>query len=217
VNDVAASAAERTVEEIRAQGGEAIALDADVSERVVVESMIAALAKEWGRIDIVVSNAGTIHSGTSLADTDDTEWRRSFAVHVDGALHVSRAALPWLERSSAGRIILISSMWAQAPAGHSYGYVSAKGALLAFARNLARELAPKGICVNSLTPGEVNTRMNADKTEVDKLRDYELIPLGRWAEPIEVSYLVAFLASDEAAFITGQTIPINGGQVIAGY
>jgi NAD(P)-dependent dehydrogenase (short-subunit alcohol dehydrogenase family) len=108
-------------------------------------------------------------------------------------------------------------MWAQTPGGHSYGYVSAKGALLAFSRNLAQELAPRGICVNALTPGEINTRMNADKTLAEKEQDYEQIPVGRWAEPVEVSYLVAYLASDEAAFVTGQTIPINGGQVIAGY
>ena len=216
VNDIDGDAAARVAEAIISDGGVAQAVEADVSDRAAVERMVSAAVERFGGIDIVVSNAGLIHAATGLESTHDDEWVRSFAVHVGGALNLTRAALPMLKASKAGRVIIVSSMWAQTPPGHSYGYVSAKGALLAFSRNLAIELAPYGICVNALTPGEINTRMNADKSQADKHRDAQQIPLGRWAEPEEVSGLVAFLASDDSAFITGQTIAINGGQVIAG-
>jgi NAD(P)-dependent dehydrogenase (short-subunit alcohol dehydrogenase family) len=213
VLDIDEEVAEEVASEVRRVGGEAIALTADVSRRAEVEASIEAVGVEWGGIDIVVSNAGLINDESSLADTDDEEWDRMLDVNLRGALNVTRAALPMLKRSRVGRIIVISSMWGQVGPGHSYSYVAAKGALLAFAKNAAVELAPYGICVNAVAPGSIKTRMVPDPE-----RELELypIPIGRMAEPEEVSHLVAFLASDEAAFITGQTIPINGGAEIVG-
>ncbi len=207
--DVAAAVAG----ELRDLGGQALSFAVDVTDRDAVEEAVERTAAEWGRLDIVVSNAGLINDETLLADTDDGEWQRMLAVNLDGARNLCRAAVPHLKRSPAGRIVVISSQWGQVGPGHSYSYVSAKSALLGFAKNAARELARYGICVNAITPGSIRTRMVPDPE-----RELELypIPIGRMAEPEEVSYLVAFLASDEAGFITGQTIPINGGAELVG-
>ena len=178
---------------------------------------VAATVERFGGIDALVSNAGTIHADSGLEETDDAEWRRSFAVHVDGALPHTRAGLPWLRRSAHGRIVLISSMWAQRGPGFGYAYCAAKGALLAFGRNLAVELGPEAICVNSIAVGSIPTRMAAGYTAEAIARDAEEIALGRWGEAREVSEVVCFLVSPQSSFVTGQTIPVNGGQVIAGF
>lgn len=217
VNDVNPATASEVAEEVIEHGGQAVSLPGDVADQGCVEDLVGQLTSLWDGLDIVVSNAGTIHSGTSLGDTDPAEWRRSFAVHADGAFHVCKASLPWLKKSAHGRIIIVSSMWGQAGPGHSHGYCSAKGALMAFAKNLAKELGPDLICVNAIAPGGVHTGMTADMTSEELQADYAIVPVGRYAGASEIAYLVAFLASDQAAFITGQTIPINGGHLIAGF
>jgi len=217
VLEIDVSAGTESAEEINESGGEAAAHTVDVADRGAVEEAVGAIAARWGRIDIVVSNAGTIHSATGLLETDDDDWHRTFAVHVDGCLNVTRAAIPWLVKSPAGRVIIVGSMWGQRGDGHSYAYSAAKGALMAFARNLAAEFGPQGVCVNTISPGSIRTRMAADYTDEDIAEDSKTIPVGRWADAQEISDLVAFLASDQSSYITGQTIAINGGQVICGY
>ncbi len=189
VLDIDRSAGEQTAGMIASNGGDALALDVDVSDRPAVEQAVERVAGEWGRIDVVVSNAGTIHSATGLR----------------------------LEKSPAGRVVIVGSMWGQRGDGHSYAYVAAKGALAAFARNLAAEFGPKGICVNTISPGSIRTRMAADYTDEDIAEDSKSIPLGRWAAAEEISDLVVFLPSDQSSYLTGQTIAINGGQIICGY
>lgn len=217
VFEIEGPAGATTAEAINENGGEAHAHTVDIADRGAVEAAVEATAARWGRIDIVVSNAGTIHSATGLLETDDDEWHRTFAVHVDGCLNVTRAAIPWLVKSPAGRVIIVGSMWGQRGDGHSYAYSAAKGALMAFARNLAAEFGPHGVCVNTISPGSIRTRMAADYTDDDIAEDSKTIPLGRWAEAQEISDLVAFLASDQSSYLTGQTIAVNGGQVICGY
>jgi NAD(P)-dependent dehydrogenase (short-subunit alcohol dehydrogenase family) len=214
LGDIDAQAAEAVAEEIRADGGRALALRCDVRDRASVSELVARVARELGGIDIVISNAGIADPSGGLAQVSDEEWHQQFAVHADGAFHLVKAALPWLERSRRGRIILVSSEWAQRGPGLAYGYCAAKGALLAFGRNLAVELASKGIRVNSIAPATVATGMTAGE---DLTAIAAAIPVGRVGDPHDVAALVAFLASDEADFITGQTIAINGGAVIAGY
>lgn len=189
----------------------------DVTDRTIVESAVARFAEWAGGIDVLVSNAGLIHSNETLAETDDDFWHRTFAVHVDGALNTSRACLPWLEKSGSGRMIFISSIWGQSGIGHSYAYCAAKGALIAFSKNAAKELGPKGISVNNVAPGGVHTVMTAEFSHAELEKDYQTIPLGRYAEPDEISHLIRYLASPESGFLTGQTISINGGQVIGGF
>lgn len=220
VNDIDSDAVHATVERVQAAGGKAIALPGDVSDRQQTEGFVDRLATEAGGIDVLVSNAGTVHSSQRLADTDDEDWWRTFHVHVGGALNTSRACLPWLRRSDAARIIIISSMWGQAGFHHSHAYCAAKGALIALSKSMAKDLGPDGICVNNVAPGGVHTRMTrppfVSEEEVAEECERE-IPLGRYSEPEEISHLIAFLASRDSGFITGQTLGINGGQAIGGF
>jgi NAD(P)-dependent dehydrogenase (short-subunit alcohol dehydrogenase family) len=216
VLDVEVDAAERTMDEVRAAGGEAIALPADVTAPAAVGAAVERLTDAWGRLDILVSNAGIVNSTTRFLETDPREWHRQFDVHVHGTFHVVSAALPWIERSAAGRIVIVASSWGQVPAGYGYGYCAAKAALINLAKGLAIEFGPKGICVNAIAPGAVETRMLAYVGQQERAKDAETIPAGRYADPSEIAQLVAYLVSDAAAFVMGQVIPINGGELIVG-
>jgi NAD(P)-dependent dehydrogenase (short-subunit alcohol dehydrogenase family) len=211
--DITLEAAERVAASIGADGGEALSCACDVRDGESVQAFLAAVVAAFGGVDVVVSNAGIGDDERGLADTTYEQWREQFAVHADGAFHLTRAALPWLERSAHGRIVLVASQWAQRGPGFAHGYCAAKGALLAFGRNLAAELAPRGILVNVIAPGTIATPMTAGE---DLQAISRHIPLGRVGDPAEVAELVAFLASDASSFITGQTIAINGGAVMSG-
>ncbi len=199
------------------EGQKALGIACDVADRKAVENAVAQVVQRFGGLDAVVSNAGTIHTTQGLTDTDDDDWDRTLAVHVGGARNLCRAALPHLMRSPSPRIVIVSSMWAQRGPGFGYAYCAAKGALLAFAKNLAVEMGSHGILVNAIAPGSVPTRMCDDYGPDDIAEDCKSIPLGRWGETQEISKLVCFLASSEASYITGQTIAINGGQIIASF
>jgi NAD(P)-dependent dehydrogenase (short-subunit alcohol dehydrogenase family) len=211
--DVDGGAVDAVVASLEAEGHTARGYQCDVRDPISVAAFVEDAAESFGGIDVVVSNAGVGDGAGGIADTSDAQWREQFAVHVDGAFHLVRAAVPWLRRSHHPRIVIVSSEWALRGPGFAHGYTAAKGALLAFARNLAVELARDGVLVNAIVPGAIATRMTADE---DLLAVAAETPLGRVGEPEEVSRLVAFLASDDSGFITGQTIPINGGTVIGG-
>lgn len=214
IDEVSLEASRRA---LAAEGLDVMTALCDVAQRVEVERAVEQTAATLGGIDAIVSNAGTIHTVQGLEDTDDDDWDRTFAVHVGGARNLCRATLPWLRRSAHPRIVIISSMWAQRGGGFGYAYCSAKGALLSFSRNLAVELGPEQILVNAITPGSVPTRMASDYGPQEIAEDCKSIPMGRWGEAEEISKLVGFLASSEASYLTGQTIAINGGQIIAGF
>lgn len=187
--------------------------DADVSDRARVDEVVAEVSAAWQGLDAVVSNAGNVQSGESLAETDDDGFWRTFRIHVGGALNLARAAAPALRESGDGRIVIVSSSWAQQPVGFGYGYSAAKGALLSLMRTLAVELGPDGVCVNAVAPGGVPTRMTETKSAASIAIESEAIPLRRWARIDEVSGLVAFLCSNESSYITGQTVGVNGGLI----
>ncbi|WP_026342747.1 SDR family NAD(P)-dependent oxidoreductase [Nocardia sp. BMG111209] len=199
-----------------AAGGRVWSAVADVRDRVAVEAAVAAAGRALGGIDAVVSNAGNMHARTGILDTDDDEWDNIFAVHVGGTRNVVRAAVPLLLASGSPRIVLTSSLWAQRGPGFGHAYAAAKGALIAFARNLAVELGPAGVCVNAVAPGSVPTRMASDYGPEDIAEDCKTIPLGRWGAADEISAVVAFLASAAAGYVSGQTIAVNGGQEFGG-
>ena len=202
--------------ELQHYGDKLITLKTDVANRDQVEVSVAQVVLQFGGIDAVVSNAGNIHTTEGLLDTSDDIWDKTLAIHVGGARNICRAAMKSLLKSENPRIVIVSSMWAQKGPGFGYAYCAAKGALLAFAKNLAVEFGPQGILVNCITPGSVPTRMAADYGTKEIAEDCKTIPMARWGEAIEISKLVCFLASSEASYITGQTIPINGGQIISG-
>jgi NAD(P)-dependent dehydrogenase (short-subunit alcohol dehydrogenase family) len=215
--DVDAAALETAVSELTEAGLDVAARVCDVADRGQVESAVSAAAERLGGLDAVVSNAGTIHAETGLADTDDDDWDHAFAVHVGGARNLCRAALPLLRRSPYPRVVIVSSLWAQRGLGFGYAYCAAKGALVSFARNLAVEVGPEQILVNSVTPGSVPTRMAAGWGPAEIAADSESIPMRRWGEAVEVSRLIAFLISPDAGYLTGQNIAVNGGQLFGGF
>jgi len=202
-----------TADELRSAGADVSAIAGDITTRPAAEAIIDQAAAALGGLDILVHNAGLMYSMTGLADTDDDDFRRLFAVNVDAPLFLTRAALPLLRASKHGRVIFISSQWGQVPDGHSYGYMASKAAQLGLMKTMAKELAADHILVNAIAPGAVMTRM---VPEAYYEAERSAIPLGRLAEPGEIAAVVAFLASDAASFMTGQTVAVNGGACIVG-
>lgn len=211
--DIDAEELEKTCAELSADGAGVSAVAGDITTRASAEEIIAQAAATLGGLDILVHNAGLMYSLTGLADTDDADFRRLIGVNVDAPLYLTRAALPLLRASEHARVIFISSQWGQVPDGHSYGYMVSKAAQLGLMKTMAKEFAGENILVNAVAPGAVMTRMVPEEYfEAERAS----IPLGRLADPSEIAAVVAFLASDAASFMTGQTVPVNGGACIVG-
>jgi 3-oxoacyl-[acyl-carrier protein] reductase len=211
--DIDGDELDKTCAELRGDGADAYGIAGDITTRPSAEAIIDEAAGTLGGLDILVHNAGLMYSLAGLADTDDDDFRRLFAVNVDAPLYLTRAALPLLRGSAHPRVIFISSQWGQVPDGHSYGYMASKAAQLGLMKAMAKEFAAEQILVNAIAPGAVMTRMvPAEYYEAERAA----IPVGRLAEPAEIAAFVAFLASDAASFMTGQTVPVNGGACIVG-
>jgi len=197
--------------EVEREGGRALALAADVSAPAEVEAAIAACSATLGAVDVLVNNAGASSRGPIDAVPPE-EWARVLDVNLTGAYLCARAVAPAMRARRWGRIVNISSITAQTGGvSGSVAYSAAKGGLLAFTRTLARDLAPFGITVNAVSPGQIDTRMS-DELSPEQLRAVvEMIPLGRLGTPEEIAHAVRFLASAEAGFITGVTLDVNGG------
>lgn len=206
-------AAEELERELTARGADVMAYGADVSDREQVERMAAACERRFGGADVLVCNAGIARQGL-FTDLTPQEWREMMGVHVDGAFHCCRAVLPGMIRKKEGSIVLVSSVWGLTGASCEVAYSTAKAALIGMTKALAKEVGPSGIRVNCVAPGVVDTAMNAalDGETLASLR--EETPLGRLGTPQEIAQAIAFLASPEASFITGQVLSPNGGFVI---
>lgn len=201
-----------TAKQIREDTGRRVeTMELDVTDPGAGEQVHDLAQRVFGRLDIVVHNAGIMHDWKGITDTPAERLQPYLDVNVLGPYAITRELLPLLQRSDAGRIIFISSQWGQLPDGHSYGYMVSKAAQLGLMKALAAELIPHRILVNAVAPGAVSTRMVPDEVYEAELA---AVPLGRIADPAEISATVAFLASDSAAFITGQTLAVNGGALI---
>jgi glucose 1-dehydrogenase len=224
VNYVTApEAAEAVVEQIRAGGGEAIALHADVSREDGVRDMFQRMFDQWGTIDILVNNAGLQHDAP-VTDMTLAQWNKVIDVNLTGMFLCSREAAREMVRRgirrevsrAAGKIICISSVHEVIPwAGH-VNYAASKGGVKLFMQSLAQELAPHRIRVNSVAPGAIQTPINRAAWETpDALeRLLRLIPYGRIGQPEDIGRVVAWLASDDADYIHGQTIFVDGGMTL---
>ncbi len=187
---------------------------ADFENPSEIESMFSEIDEAHGGVDLLVNNAGLAYYGL-LTDMKPEDWRRLFAVNVDGAYHCCRLAIPNMVRRKSGKIINIASVWGLCGASCETAYSAAKSALIGFTKALAKELGPSGITVNCVAPGVIMTGMldSLADEEIDSLRTQT--PLGVLGKPSDVAELVSFLASDKAGFITGQVISPNGGFVIS--
>ena len=199
------------VDEIKARGGDALLLLADVTQRPAVDVMLASLGAQFGRLDLLVNNAA-IRREAAFADMSFADWRDAQAVCVDGAFHCTQAALPLLRQRSTASVINIGGLTAQTGASRRAHVVTAKAALGGLTRALAHELAEFGITVNCVAPGMVDTvrhQASATAQPVHHARHQPL--LGRRGQPEEIASAVVWLAGPGARFTTGQTIHVNGG------
>lgn len=209
VNDMQPDAARDTIEVIHREGGEATSAIADVASRRYVDEMIG-VATATGPLHILINNAGFGQYKPFEQLTED-DWDRMLAVHLKGAFNCTQAALPSLKTSGRGRIINIASVAGLTGTPTHCHYSAAKGALIGLTKALAREVAAHGITVNAVAPGLTDTPfVKAVKPELQQVV-LDRTPLRRMGKPEESAWLCAFLASDKAAFITGQIISPNGG------
>lgn len=214
VNDLDEEAAQGTVQQIRASRHRAAAFQTDVTDAPGVQAMVDWTADTFGGVHILVNNAGVLYP-TSVAETDEEEWDRVIAVNLKGTFLCSKAVLSHMQDAGWGRIINISST-----AGKSVStvggahYTASKAGVLGFTRHLAREVASDGITVNAVCPGLIDTEMVRTAIDKERTRAYaESFPIQRLGKPEEVAELVAFLASEQAGYITGASLDINGGDL----
>ncbi len=208
-----ANAAEEVVAEIVSKGGEAIAVHADVSHEVEVDSLIKSAIGTWGRVDILVNNAG-ITRDTLLLRMKLEDWQSVIDLNLTGVFLTSRAVAKIMLKQKSGRIINIASVSGLMGNAGQGNYSAAKAGVIGFTKTVAKELASRGITVNAVAPGFIATDMTADLKNIDEILKF--IPLGRYGQPEEIAGMVRFLAADPAAaYITGQVFNVDGGMVMA--
>jgi 3-oxoacyl-[acyl-carrier protein] reductase len=204
------SAAQETVALIRNQGGQATAVGADVTRENEVKEFFGAIADESGRLDVLVNNAGITRDGL-IPRMSEQDWDDVLDVNLKGAFLCLKAASRQMLRQRSGRIINISSVVGLTGNPGQANYAASKAGLIGLTRSVAAEFASRNITVNAVAAGLINTDMTAVLSAEEKKGITERIPLGRIGEPEDVAGVVAFLASDRAAYITGQVIHVNGG------
>jgi glucose 1-dehydrogenase len=222
VNDIAAEdEGEELAEHVRALGRRATFVRADVRDRCEVDEMVEAAVKDFGRLDIVCSNAG-VADWQTLVELTPASFNRQVGVNLTGAFNVCQAgALALVAQGRGGRIVITSSVHVQMPFAAMSVYGATKQALRALAEHMAIELAPYRITVNHVGPGWVQSFINdtspALQTQEDVEATLRLIPAGRPAEPEELGHAVCYLASDEASYVTGAFLRVDGGFVVGKY
>lgn len=217
---------DEVVGQIRAGGGTALALTADLADRTVPRKIVADIERALGPVEILVNNAGVGSSSkpSPVVDFDDEFWDQSIAINLTAPYLLCKAVLPNMVAKKWGRIITVASINGKIGSLHGAAYAASKHGVLGLVRTLAMEVASQGITVNAICPGPVHTVMNDRRIEYDAkrrgvaLKDHEasLTPIGRRLEPEEIAPLAVYLASDAAAAMMGQAINIDGGIVMTG-
>jgi 3-oxoacyl-[acyl-carrier protein] reductase len=198
---------------IESKGGQALVVQGDVSIAAEAQSLVEQTIKAFGRIDILVNNAG-ITRDTLMMRMSETDWDAVLDTNLKGAYLCAKAVLRPMLKSKGGRIINISSVSGQAGSGGQANYSAAKAGLIGFTKALAREVGSRGITVNAVAPGFIETDMTNALSAEFKQKIQDQIPLERFGKPEDVAEAVAFLASDAANYITGQVLAVNGGMVM---
>lgn len=204
------------VQEIKSAGGEAFALQADVANRASVESAVAAVTNHFGRLDIVVNNAGAVVVAT-VEETSDEDWHRLLEINLTGTFYVSRAALPALRKAGGGSIVNIGSILGLVSRRQRAAYSAAKAGVSGLTRAMALDHAHENIRVNCVCPSIIETELGlqsiakASNPEAEYKNRVAGIPLARLGKPEDVAQMALYLASDESAWVTGASLPLDGG------
>jgi len=215
--DLDAEGGERTAEVLRTIGARARAFAVDIVDAAAVADAVAAFESDLGPIDALVNNAGWDLAG-SFAESDPTSWRKVIDINLYGPLNVTRAVLPGMIERAAGRIVSLASDAGRVGSSGEAVYAACKGGIIAFSKSVAREVARQGITLNVISPGPTDTPLFARFDESGKLAGAleRAIPMRRLGRPDDYPGLVSFLISDDARFITGQTISVSGGLTMHG-
>ncbi|HTH60401.1 MAG TPA: 2-hydroxycyclohexanecarboxyl-CoA dehydrogenase [Paraburkholderia sp.] len=219
--DLSLAAAQQVRDDIRAAGGTADAIRCDITNRADVDAAIAATESELGPIDVLVNNAGW-DVFRPFVKTEPAQWERLIAINLTGALHLHHAVLPRMVERKRGRIVNIASDAARVGSSGEAVYAACKGGLVALSKTLAREHARHGITVNVVCPGPTDTALFAGYKDgagdPDKLVEAfrRAIPLGRIGQPADLPGAIAFFASEDAGYITGQVLSVSGGLTMVG-
>ena len=215
------SAAQKTAAQITEAGGTALALACDITQRSEIDAALAQIEAQLGPVDVLVNNAGW-DVFKPFTQTNEQEWERLIAINLTGALHMHHAVLPGMVARKSGRIVNIASDAARVGSSGEAVYAACKGGLVSFSKTLAREHARQNITVNVVCPGPTETALLSAVTDTapnpDKLREAftRAIPLGRLGQPQDLAGAIAFFASDDAGFITGQVLSVSGGLTMNG-
>lgn len=213
VNDLSLEAAKATVGDIHAAGGTAGAYAADVSDEAAVNEMVKLITQDFGATEILVNNAGFGHQAL-FTDIEPAMFDKIFAVHVRGNYLCTRACLPAMLEKGQGHVVNIASQLGQIGGVELVHYAGAKAAIIGMTKSLAREVSAKGVRVNAVAPGPINTPLVEALSEDWKTAKRAELPLGRFGDPAEVGGVVSFLVSDDAGLFVGQTLGPNSGDVM---
>lgn len=204
------AAADETVKLCQEQGAQAFAIGFDVASSEAVDAAFERIQKESGKLDILVNNAGISKDGLFVRMKDE-DWQRILNINLNGAFYCARAAARMMMKARYGRIVNMSSVVGEMGNPGQAPYVSSKAALIGLTKSVAKELASRGVTVNAVTPGYIETDMTDELDEKRKADLMTVIPLGRIGSPTDIANVTAFLVSDEASYVTGQVIGVNGG------
>jgi 3-oxoacyl-[acyl-carrier protein] reductase len=206
------ASAEDAMGEMKAAGIHAMLVRADASDPEQVADMVQSASEKLGTVDVVVPNATPDQPQKPIEEYDADFYRQMYEFFVMGPYHLARAALPGMKKQGWGRIVNVTSEVFHCGVPNFSAYVAAKGGQIGWSRSMASELAPFGITVNTVAPGWIPTERHANDPEEALDAYFETIPMGRWGTPRDVGDTVAFFASEEASFLTGQTLCANGGR-----
>lgn len=213
VADINLDQARETVSELEVSGRRLMAVGVNVADGKQVTEMVDRVVKEWGKLDTLVNNAGITRDGLLLRMSEE-DWNRVMDVNLKGTFHCTKAVLPFMTRQRRGRIVNIASIVGVMGNAGQANYAASKAAVIGFTKSVAREYASRGITVNAVAPGFIDTPMTQNLSQ--EVRDLLLkqIPMARLGTAMDVAYAVRFLISEEASYITGQVIHVNGGMLM---